>query len=186
MWVVHWALLPGLPWRTWVHPVRARCGGGAAAWVAGILAAPGTQGGWQPGQQEILCSRRVWEPVLASMLQYSCLENPLSDREAWQATVYRGTKSWTLPKPPCMHRHETFFAVAALPQRGLSVKVAQLLGLWGPWRHQVFRDMDCLHPRSYGPLSLFSRRRPWHPTPVLLPGKSHGRRSLVGCSPWGR
>ena len=24
------------------------------------------------------------------------------------------------------------------------------------------------------------------PTPVLLPGKSHGRRSLVGCSPWGR
>ena len=33
--------------------------------------------------------------------------------------------------------------------------------------------------------SLFWRRR-WHPTPVLLPGKSHGRRSLVGCSPWGR
>ena len=31
----------------------------------------------------------------------------------------------------------------------------------------------------------FNRRRRWHPTPVLLPGKSHGRRSLVGCSPWG-
>ena len=29
-------------------------------------------------------------------------------------------------------------------------------------------------------------RRQWHPTPVLLPGKSHGQRSLVGCSPWGR
>ena len=29
-------------------------------------------------------------------------------------------------------------------------------------------------------------RRQWHPTPVLLSGKSHGRRSLVGCSPWGR
>ena len=29
------------------------------------------------------------------------------------------------------------------------------------------------------------RRRRWHPTPVLLPGKSHTRRSLVGCSPWG-
>ena len=28
------------------------------------------------------------------------------------------------------------------------------------------------------------RRRHWRPTPVLLPGKSHGRRSLVGCSPW--
>ena len=28
-------------------------------------------------------------------------------------------------------------------------------------------------------------RRQRHPTPVLLPGNSHGRRSLVGCSPWG-
>ena len=29
-------------------------------------------------------------------------------------------------------------------------------------------------------------RRQWHPTPVPLPGNSHGWRSLVGCSPWGR
>ena len=29
-------------------------------------------------------------------------------------------------------------------------------------------------------------RRQWHPTPVLLPGKSHGQRNLVGCSQWGR
>ena len=33
--------------------------------------------------------------------------------------------------------------------------------------------------------SSIRRRRQWHPTPVLWPGKSHGRRSLVGCSPWG-
>ena len=26
----------------------------------------------------------------------------------------------------------------------------------------------------------------WHPTPILLPGESHERRSLVGCSPWDR
>ena len=31
-----------------------------------------------------------------------------------------------------------------------------------------------------------SRRRQWHPTPVVLPGKSHGWRSLEGCSPWSR
>ena len=30
---------------------------------------------------------------------------------------------------------------------------------------------------------LHCRRRQWHPTPVLLPGKSHGWQSLVGCSP---
>ena len=35
------------------------------------------------------------------------------------------------------------------------------------------------------PSSLILWRRQWHPTPVLLPGKSHGWRSLVGCSPWG-
>ena len=38
-------------------------------------------------------------------------------------------------------------------------------------------------------LSLFTFmhwRRRWHPTPVFLPGESHGRRSLVGCNPWGR
>ena len=33
---------------------------------------------------------------------------------------------------------------------------------------------------------LTSQRRHWHPTPVLLSGKSHGWRSLVGHSPWGR
>ena len=37
--------------------------------------------------------------------------------------------------------------------------------------------------RSY---LLHEGRRQWQPTPVFLPGKSHGRRSLVGCSPWGR
>ena len=37
-------------------------------------------------------------------------------------------------------------------------------------------------------LSLFTFmrwRRKWQPTPVFLPGKSHGWRSLAGCSPWG-
>ena len=29
-------------------------------------------------------------------------------------------------------------------------------------------------------------RRKWQPTSVFLPGKSHGQRSLAGCSPWGR
>ena len=34
--------------------------------------------------------------------------------------------------------------------------------------------------------SVLGQRRQWQPTLVLLPGKSHGQRSLVGCSPWGR
>ena len=35
-------------------------------------------------------------------------------------------------------------------------------------------------------LLWYKARRQWHPTPVFLPGKSHGWRSLVGCSPQGR
>ena len=36
-----------------------------------------------------------------------------------------------------------------------------------------------------GYIPIQNRRRQWHPIPVLLTGKSHGLRSLVGCSPWG-
>ena len=32
----------------------------------------------------------------------------------------------------------------------------------------------------------FYWRRQWQPTPVLLPGQSHGQRNLMNCSPWGR
>ena len=39
---------------------------------------------------------------------------------------------------------------------------------------------------GYSLTKLCPWRRQWHPTPVLLPGKSRGRRSLVGCSPSGR
>ena len=36
------------------------------------------------------------------------------------------------------------------------------------------------------PVSAPLQRRKWQPTPELLPGQSHGRRTLVGDSPWGR
>jgi len=35
-------------------------------------------------------------------------------------------------------------------------------------------------------LTFMHWRRKWQPTPVFLPGESHGRRSLVGCRLWGR
>ena len=53
--------------------------------------------------------------------------------------------------------------------------------LLGPGAHKVlFGPSKILLPQSC------TWRRQWHPTPVLLPGKSHGWRSLVGYSPWGR
>ena len=38
----------------------------------------------------------------------------------------------------------------------------------------------------YNGVAPYYWRRQWQPSPALLPGKSHGQRSLVGCSPWGR
>ena len=39
-------------------------------------------------------------------------------------------------------------------------------------------------PKDWTCLSCVGWRRQWQPTLVLLPGKFHGQRSLVGCSPW--
>ena len=47
-------------------------------------------------------------------------------------------------------------------------------------------NIDSILKSNKGPSSQGYQRRQWHPTPVLLPGKSHGWRSLVGYSPWGR
>ena len=59
-----------------------------------------------------------------------------------------------------------------------------------PWTEEPGRPQSMGSLRvgqdSATSLSLFTFlhwRRKWHPTPVLLPGKSHGRRNLVGCSP---
>ena len=69
-----------------------------------------------------------------------------------------------------------------------------LVQRWEQWKEQLGILCQVLWP-SQGKLTFASgftpwlenyRRRQWHTTPVLLPGKSLGRRSLVGYSPWGR
>jgi len=49
---------------------------------------------------------------------------------------------------------------------------------------KITADGDCSHEIKRH--LLLGWRRQWHPTLVLLPGKSHGWKSLVSCSPWGR
>ena len=56
-------------------------------------------------------------------------------------------------------------------------RVAFSASLWG---------LQVAVPQLLCPIETLYWRRKWQPTPVLLPGKSHGRRSLVGYSPWGR
>ena len=61
--------------------------------------------------------------------------------------------------------------------------------IWWILRRQYPHGVELLLSSDVGTLMLLrkgKRRRQWHPTPVLLLGKSHGRRSLEGCGPWGR
>ena len=90
-------------------------------------------------------------------LQYSCLENSV-DRGAWWATV-RGVAELDTTERPTLTVPPTYSSMFPV-----QVDERKVLGVIrnGGWRRQ------------------------WHPTLVLLPGKSHGQRSLVGCSPWGR
>ena len=61
------------------------------------------------------------------------------------------------------------------------LKLLSVVSKLSPWMKSF---QSCLG--SLGDSDLDVWRRWWHPTPALLPGKSHGWRSLVGCSPWGR
>ena len=46
--------------------------------------------------------------------------------------------------------------------------------------------LQCGRPGFKSWVGKIPWRRKWQSTPILLPGKSHGQRSLVGYSPWGR
>ena len=60
---------------------------------------------------------------------------------------------------------------------GVLMKVDdQLIELWSS---SIFMHLVCFNLPG-------CTLRQWHLTPVLLPGKSHGGRGLVGCTPWGR
>ena len=61
-------------------------------------------GVWRLGKKGIKCSRRVWQPVLANMLLYSCLENPPGRPQS------TGSQSRTRLTRPCACRRKTFFA----------------------------------------------------------------------------
>ena len=51
---------------------------------------------------------------------------------------------------------------------------------------QVVKRLPTMRKTWFNPwVRKISWRRKWRPTPVFLPEKSHGQRSLVGYSPWG-
>ena len=96
--------------------------------------------------------------------QYSCLEN-LMERGAQRVIVHGVTES-------DMTEREKF--LMKKPQVQINKCSTGCICL------------QCGRPGFHPWVGKISWRRKWQSTPVLLPGKSHGQRSLVGYSPWGR
>ena len=148
----------------------------------------------KPGRLQFMGSLGVRYDWVASLsrigegndnpLQCSSLENP-RDGGAWWAVISGVAQSWT--------QLSNFFPFSLScigegdgnPLQCSSLENPRDGRAWWAAVYGVAQDRTRLKRLSSS--SNRSRwRGQWHPTPVLSPGKSHGRRSLVGCSPWGR
>ena len=108
-------------------------------------------------------------------LQCSCLENP-RDWGAWWAAIYGVAQSRTRLKQLSSSQHWWASCYYRKFPQGSSTSSCPTLV---PPATRALGKVQLLCFRV-------NVRRQWHHTPVLVPGKSHGWRSLVGCSPWGR
>ena len=127
-----------------------------------------------------------------NLLQYSCLENFMG-RGAWQATVHGVAKSQT--RLSRFHFHFSFkqCQMKCFPYGWVLAKISVYLiycstytFLWTPSMAQQWRiHLQCRSHRRhryYLWVGKIPWRRAWQPTPVFLPGESHGQRNLEGYS----
>ena len=117
-------------------------------------------------------------------MNLSELRELVMDREARRAAIHGVAKSWTIRKA----EHRGIYAFELWCWRRL---------LRVPWtarrsNQSILKEISPEYSLEGVMLKVklqyFGKipwRRKWQPTPVLLPGKFHGWRSLVGYSPWG-
>ena len=142
------------------------------------------------GMQESACnagdlgsipgSRRCPGEGNGDPLQYSCLKNP-TDRGAWRATVHGVTKVRhdLATKPPPWW----LSTLGRILPKG--IHIFHFLGFPGGVSGKE-PACQCRRYKRHGFNPWVRKipwRRKWQPTPVFLPGESHGQRSLVDYSP---
>ena len=155
MCVIHWGLLLRLPWSTWVCPCEGQVWRWCSCWFSGVMAAPGTQWSWWLGQEEICFFRTVWQQVLASMLQYVCLENPPPWQRSLAGHSPQGRKEsrhdWS---NPARIDARYFFACGSSAPVRVECKGGGAAWLLGTLT-AVCRDIDCLRCRNYDSVRVF-------------------------------
>ena len=155
-----------------------------------------------PHPRHLSISRNISREGNGNPLQYSCLENPM-DGGAWWAAVYGVAKSrtWLSDFTFTFHFHtlEKEMATPVFFPGESRDGGAWQAAIYGVAQSQIL--LKRLSSSSSGKESTSQCRRhkrfrfnpwvrkiPWsrkrQPTPVFLPGESHGPRSLVSYSPW--
>ena len=118
----------------------------------------------------LTCHQRLlWIPFPVAQMVKICLQCTRPGYEPWIGKI-----PWRREWQPTA----VFLSGESHGQRSLAGH--------GPWGHQESEDwatdtFTFLFVNHWCHLG----RKQWHPTAVLLPGKSHGRRSLMGSNPWG-
>ena len=103
-----------------------------------------------------------------------------TEEESW--SLFLGKRSLESRVPGSEHSHRVC-SMQLLRASDCTWKYRKVTSLYCLIQYSViFHTVNYIIIHSY----IVIWRRQWHPIPVLLPGKSHGQRSLEGCSPWGR
>ena len=119
-------------------------------------------------------TQKMWVQILGQ-------EDPLKKAMATHPNILAWRISWTVGYSP-WGRKELDMTERLSTHKQHGLLCTQLpRGLSG-------KESACQHRRHrfYHWVGKIPWGRKWHPTPVFLPGESHGQRSLAGYSPWGR
>ena len=116
-----------------------------------------------------LC-QNLWEPLDCSSPGSSVHGIFQAKMLEWIVIFFSRRSSWPRDLTPVSCITGGFFTIFAVELHGTVVK--------NPLAKQRWEFDPCVGKISW--------RRKWQPTPVFLPGESHGHRSLVDYSPWGR